>query len=42
MFADDARVDIAWVDSEMLAEHVFEACGVEHRARPDDAVRRQP
>ena len=38
MLADDARVHVARVHAEVLAQDVLEARGVQHGARSDDAV----
>ncbi len=38
VLADDARVYVARIHAEVLAQDVLEARGVQHRARSDDAV----
>ena len=40
VLADDARVYVARIHAEVLAQDVLEARGVEHGARPDHAVLR--
>ncbi len=42
MFADDGRVNGAWIDIELFPEDVAQAFGVEQSAGPDDASGREP